>query len=107
MIALLKHYLRPSPSQIYLLRKGFEILRNVSNTKSMCFVGSFSPTLTDEMYFPQIKAFYDDCPVGSEIWYTDGERAGFNRGLLIIAMHRAYSLPVAQGNCTVRKGEVT
>jgi hypothetical protein len=59
------------------------------------------------MYFPQIKAFYDDCPVGSEIWYTDGERAGFNRGLLIIAMHRAYSLPVAQGNCTVRKGEVT
>ena len=93
--------LRPSPSQMYLLRKGFKILRNVSNTKPMCFVGSFSPTLTDEMYFPEVKAFYDSCPEDSEIWYPDGERAGFGRGLLIIAMHRAYSLPVAQGNCAV------
>ena len=93
--------LRPSPSQIYLLRKGFEISRGVYNTKVKCFVGSVSPTLTDEMYFPDIKAFYDSVPEGSEIWYADGERAGFGRGLLIIAMHRAYSLPVAQGNCAV------
>jgi len=86
--------------QIYVGWKGFEVEYGVTvSSTAVKLHGSFSVGLLEDIYYLDFAQFYNSLPPGSHVRFAEGTRAGIGRGLKIIALHRAYSLPLDQGDC--------